>query len=187
MLSGPAGSGKTTIVHRLLAESPIPLGLSISATTRPPRPGETPGEHYYFLTPEEFAARRAADEFLECAEVHRSGHWYGTLRSEIERIQALGKWVFLEIDVQGAQRVMELYPHCVSVFLRTPSDAEYERRLRLRGTESEEAIQRRLRTAREELQSVGLYKYQVINDDLDSAIREICGILSREASTVHAG
>lgn len=187
VLSGPAGSGKTTIVHRLLAESPVPLALSISATTRPPRVNEHHGDHYYFLSPDEFQQERAAGAFLECAEVHKSGYWYGTLKSEVQRIHDSGRWVFLEIDVEGAQHVMRLYPKAVSVFLQTPSPEVYEQRLRSRATESEEAIQRRLRTAREELEYAGRYRYRVVNDDLDRAVREICNILALEEAAFHAG
>ncbi len=186
VLSGPAGSGKTTIVHRLLAESPVPLALSISATTRPPRANERHGDHYYFLSPEEFQRRREAGDFLECAEVHKSGYWYGTLNSEVQRIHAAGRWVFLEIDVEGAQTVMRLYPQAVSVFLETPSPEVFEQRLRARGTESEAAIQRRLRTAAEELECAGSYRYRVVNDDLDRAVHEICNILAQEEAAPNA-
>ncbi|MCA8991980.1 MAG: guanylate kinase [Planctomycetaceae bacterium] len=186
VLSGPAGSGKTTIVHRLLAEAPVPLALSISATTRPPRAGEVHGDHYYFLSDEEFQRRREAGEFLECAEVHKSGYWYGTLKSEVDRIRQEGKWVFLEIDVVGAQNVMQLYPQAVSIFLQTPSPEVYEQRLRSRGTESEEQIQRRLRTAREELEYAVSYRYRVVNDNLDKAVSDICDILTQEEAASHA-
>ncbi|MEZ5941269.1 MAG: guanylate kinase [Planctomycetaceae bacterium] len=186
VLSGPAGSGKTTIVHRLLAEAPVPLALSISATTRPPRSGEIDGDHYYFLSNDEFQRRREAGAFLECAEVHKSGYWYGTLKSEVDRIRREGKWVFLEIDVVGAQNVMQLYPQAVSIFLQTPSPEVYEQRLRSRGTESEEQIQRRLRTAREELEYAVSYRYRVVNDHLDKAVSDICDILTQEEAASHA-
>jgi guanylate kinase len=155
--------------------------MSVSATTRPPRTGEVHGQNYYFLSPEEFQQRRQAGEFLECAEVHKSGYWYGTLKSEVDRIQGLGKWVLLEIDVEGAVNVMQMYPQAVSMFLTTSSVEDYEQRLRARGTESEAAIQRRLQTAREELKLAGSYRYRIINDDLQRAVQEICQILSREA------
>ncbi|MFO1023124.1 MAG: guanylate kinase [Planctomycetales bacterium] len=178
VLSGPSGSGKTTIVHRLLTECPVKLIKSISATTRAPRKGEIDGEHYYFLSPEEFARKRQNGEFLECFEVHGTGNWYGTLRSEVARAVREGGWSLLEIDVQGAQKVISEFPNAISIFLRTSSEDEYERRLRSRGTESEEAIQRRLSNAREELKWVHHYQFQVINDNLDEAVREICQILS---------
>lgn len=186
VLSGPAGSGKTTIVDRLQAESPVPLQKAISATTRAPRKHEVDGEHYFFLSQEEFARRRERGEFLECAEVHGSGNWYGTLRSELERARRAGAWAFLEIDVQGALNVMREFPEAVTIFLKTPSAAEYEKRLRNRGTESEEVIQRRLETARTELQSADRYKYQVVNDELDRAVKEICQILASEKEHANA-
>jgi guanylate kinase len=178
VLSGPSGSGKTTIVSELLEKSPVPIEMSISATTRPRRDNEIDGVHYHFLTPERFQELRSQDAFLECAEVHRSGYWYGTLKSEVDRICGQGKWVLLEIDVEGALRIMGLFPAAVSIFLETPSADEYERRLRARGTESEEVIQRRLRTAQEELKSAGSYKHRVVNENLQQAVREICDILA---------
>lgn len=186
VLSGPSGSGKTTIVHRLLRESPVPLMMSISATTRPRRPGEVDGRDYYFLAPAEFERRRTAGQFLECAEVHRSGYWYGTLFSELDRAAASGAWPLLEIDVEGALNVMRAFPDVLSIFLTTP-EAEYEQRLRARGTESEEVIQRRLQTARNELQSAGSYAYTVVNDDLDRAVREIGSIIAQREAGLHAG
>lgn len=124
--------------------------MSISATTRPPRKNEVDGQHYHFLDPEDFEQRRQNDEFLECAEVHKTGYWYGTLRSELDRIRQAGAWALLEIDVEGALNIMKQYPEALTIFLQTPSVDEYENRLRARGTESEELIQRRLQTARRE-------------------------------------
>ena len=188
LLSGPSGVGKTTIVRRLLEQSPVPLIKAVSATTRPPRVGEVDGKAYYFLSPEEFDRRRENNEFLECAEVHHSGYWYGTLRSELERARIAGAWSFLEIDVEGALAVMEEYPDAVSVFLVVPSVDDYERRLRARGTESEEVIRRRLKTAEEELKYADRYDYQVVNDDLDRAVEEISHILrSQEESKTDVG
>ncbi len=182
ILSGPAGAGKTTIVKQLLSDCPVPLEMAVSATTRPPRPNEVNGRDYYFLTREEFLQKQAAQEFVEWAEVHKSGYLYGTLKSEIARIQQQHKWVLLEIDVEGALKVMSLCPEAMSIFLQTASIGVYENRLRDRGTETEEVIQRRLRTAREELQYVASYKHRVINDDLERAVGEIRQLLaSREA------
>ena len=180
VLSGPSGSGKTTIVQRLLEDSPVPLRKCVSATTRPPRTGEIDGEHYHFLSADEFERRRQAGEFLETAEVFSSGYWYGTLKSEIGRAAQEGAWAFLEIDVEGALNVMREYPEAVTIFIRTSSVDEYEKRLRSRGTESEEVIQKRLATARRELEQAGRYKYQVVNDDLDRAVDEIKHILRTE-------
>lgn len=186
VLSGPAGSGKTTIVHRLLQNSPVRLRMSISATTRPPRDGEVDGQDYYFLSDEQFRESRRRDEFLEWAEVHRTGYWYGTLRSELDRARENGAWPLLEVDVEGALNVIEQYPDAVTIFLKTTSMDVYEQRLRDRGSESEEAIQRRLQTARNELESADRYRYVVVNDDLDRAVDEICEILAARKAELEA-
>ncbi len=178
VLSGPSGSGKTTIVDRLLERSPVKLVKSISATTRKPRKNEVHGRNYYFLTPEEFAARKARGEFLVCAEVHGTGNWYGTLKSEVDRARRMGGWALLEIDVQGALQIMQKHPEALSIFLRTSSEAEYEKRLRGRGTDAEEVIERRLANARNELKYAPEYRHQVVNDDLDQAVGEIVNIIS---------
>lgn len=119
-------------------------------------------------------------EFLETAEVFGSGYLYGTLKSELEAAAREGAWAFLEIDVEGALRVMEEYPDAVTVFIRTSSEDEYEKRLRTRGTETEEVIQKRLATARRELSLADRYQYQVNNDDLDRAVGKIVSILNTE-------
>lgn len=186
VLSGPSGSGKTTIVERLLGQSAVPIEMAVSATTRPARVGEVNGKHYYFLSSDDFKQQKEADGFVECAEVHRSGYWYGTLKSEVDRIQSAQRWVLLEIDVEGALNVMQMYPDALSFFLETPSADEYEKRLRSRGTESEEVIQRRLRTAEEELKSASCYRYRIINDDLDRAVQEICDVLEEREKEFHA-
>ena len=186
VLSGPSGSGKSTIVQKLIRECPVPLRLSVSATTRAPRSGEVDGEHYHFLSLAEFEAQRQRGEFLECAEVHRTGNWYGTLWSEVDVAQTLGKWSLLEIDVEGAQSVMQMYPSAVTIFVTLPSLDEYERRLRSRGTESEEVLQRRLQTAREELKLMDCYRFQVVNDNLDQTVQDICQILSDQEAELHA-
>jgi guanylate kinase len=142
------------------------------------------GQDYYFLSKEEFEARRVAGEFLEYAEVHKSGYWYGTLVSEMGRAHSEGKWSLLEVDVQGAMSVMERFPDAITIFLMTPDVQEYEKRLRARGTESEEILQRRLQTARDELKLAGSYRYRVVNDNLDHAVSEICRVLAAEAKHV---
>lgn len=177
VLSGPSGTGKSTIVNRLADQKEVKLIKAISATTRAPRNQERHGEDYYFLSKEEFLRRRDAQEFVECFEVHGSGNWYGTLKSEVQRAHDSGGWAMLEIDVQGAMQVLALYPEAVPIFIRTASEMEFEQRLRARGTESEEVIQRRLQTARRELEMADRYRYQVINDDLDRATAEIVQIL----------
>ena len=155
-------------------------------TTRAPRPGEIDGEHYYFLTLAEFDAKRQRGEFMECAEVHRTGNWYGTLWSEVDVAQELAKWSLLEIDVEGAQSVMAMYPGAVTIFVTLPSLDEYERRLRSRGTESEEVLQHRLQTAREELKMADCYRFRVVNDNLGQTVQEICQIMSEQEAKLHA-
>jgi guanylate kinase len=179
VISGPSGVGKTTVIERLLAACPLPLVRSVSATTRAARPGETDGVDYHFLTREEFARRREAGEFLECFEVFGRGEWYGTLLSEVTPSLKAGKWVILGIDVRGAISVMDRFSEAVTVFIRPSSVDVLEGRLRGRGTDSEAAVRRRLEEAERELAAAGRYQYQVVNDDLDHAVREICGILNR--------
>jgi guanylate kinase len=183
VLSGPSGSGKTTVVDRLLECGPVKLVKSISATTRAPRVGEQHGERYYFLSPDEFDARRAQGEFVETAQY--AGAWYGTLWSEVDRAKSLGGWPLLEIEVQGALKVMGLFPDAVTIFLQPPSMDECEQRLRARGTESEAVIERRLRKAEEEMSLAPRYRYQVVNDDLDRAVAEIGKILEMERRTAN--
>jgi len=183
VLSGPSGSGKTTVVERLIHEAPVKLVKCVSATTRPPRTGEIEGDAYYFLSPEDFAARRTRNEFLETAEVFGAGYWYGTLRSEIERARHADGWAFLEIDVQGALRMMEIYPNSLTIFLEPPSLAVCEQRLRSRGTDSEATIVKRLRRVHEELQLADRYRHRVVNDELDHAVGTICQILSDQLRT----
>ena len=178
IVSGPSGSGKSTVIARLLALGDLPLRHSVSATTRPPRPGERDGVAYHFLTREQFDAEVAAGAFLEWAEVH--GQRYGTLRREVEPYRQQGLGVILDIDVQGAAAVRRQCPDSVLVFLRTSSLEAYEQRLRKRGTEAEAAIQERLAAARRELACAGDYGYQVINDDLDTAVRELHDLVQRQ-------
>ena len=181
VLSGPSGSGKTTIVERLILESSVPLIKSISATTRPQRKGEVDGVAYYFLTTDEFVRRRDRGEFLETAEVFGAGYWYGTLKSEIQRAKDLNGWSFLEVDVEGALKIMQLFPDALTIFLKPPSLEVCEQRLRSRATDSEETIQRRLRKVNEELALADRYCYQVVNDDLEHAVNEIKTIIAQHA------
>ena len=177
VVSGPSGAGKTTLLKRMYAECGVPLVAGVSATTRAPRPGEVDGLDYHFVSRDEFQRRRLAGEFLECFEVFRSGDWYGTLQSEVAPRLSEGKWVVLEIDVQGTLAVLEQYPDAVTIFIEPRSIEELERRLRLRGTETEAALNRRLETARRELEQAHLYRHRVMNDDLDRAVVRLCEIL----------
>lgn len=179
VLSGPSGTGKTTVVERLIHESSVKLVKAVSATTRPQREGEVDGVSYYFLKTEEFLQRRDRGDFLETAEVFGAGYWYGTLKSEVQRAKDLNGWAFLEIDVQGALKVMEIYPQALTIFLKPPSLEVCEQRLRRRGTDSEATIQRRLQKVQEELALAWRYRYQVVNDELDQTIDEINSILAK--------
>jgi len=180
VVSGPSGAGKTTVMKRVYERCGLPLRRSVSATTRPPRPGETDGIDYHFLAPGEFVGRQRRGEFIESFEVFGRGYWYGTLLGEVTSGLEAGKWVVLEIDVEGARAVVSRYPDAITIFVRPGSAAELERRLRHRGTETEEAIARRLQRAQYELSQAGQYRHVVVNDDLDSAVDEICTILKNE-------
>lgn len=170
VLSAPSGAGKNTLIARL-RDHGVRVAVTVSATTRAPRPGEADGEHYHFISREEFETRLAADEFYEWAEVH--GNLYGTLKAEVERCLASGQHVVLELDVQGMRHMRRLRPDAVSVFLMPPSLAELERRLRLRGANSEEDIALRLRNAEEEMAARTEFDHVVVNDDLERAAAEL--------------
>ncbi len=176
VISGPAGAGKTTIVRRLMELERGRLELSVSATTRAPRPGEMDGVSYHYLAPDDFARRRERDEFLECAEVY-PGLWYGTLRSAVAPSLAAGKSVLLEIDVQGMRSVVARHPAAITIFILPPSWEVLEQRLRGRKTETESAIERRLEVARRELAAAGEYRHQIVNQDVETAVRQIQAIL----------
>ena len=181
IVSGPSGAGKTTVLREVFRQSSQPLVASVSATTRSPRSGEVDGRDYHFLSDDEFRRRREAGEFLECFEVFGRGYWYGTLHSEVTAGLDAGRWVVLEIDVQGTMAVARQYPNAISVFVRPSSIDELEKRLRSRATEDEEAIQGRLAVARKELAAASSYTHQVINDDIEQAVRQMCDLLDRLA------
>jgi len=174
ILSSPSGGGKTTIAHKLLA-SRKDVGYSVSCTTRPPRPGETEGNDYYFLTEEKFRQRHGKGEFAESATVH--GHLYGTLRAEVERVLASGRNVIMDIDVQGTRQFAKAFPESILIFILPPSSKALIDRLEARGTEDVEALIRRFRSAKEELKAIDLYQFVIVNDDLDSAVGAVSDII----------
>ncbi|MGP1413320.1 MAG: guanylate kinase [Pyramidobacter piscolens] len=171
VLSGPSGAGKGTIRARVF-EALDGLSYSVSCTTRAPREGERDGVDYRFITPEDFAARIAAGDFLEWADVHR--HRYGTLKSDVEKVLNEGKDMFLEIDVQGALQVKKKMPEAVTLFVVPPSIEVLEERLRGRRSEGEAAVRLRLRNAVEEMKQRDLYDFVVVNDSLDEAVKRVC-------------
>lgn len=177
ILSAPSGGGKTTIARRLLERRPD-LGYSVSCTTRAPRSGEVDGRDYRFLTPDAFVAARDRGEFAEWAEVH--GNFYGTLRSEVERVLATGRHVLMDIDVQGARQFHAAFPDTVLVFVLPPSGEVLKTRLSSRQSEDRERLLVRLRNARAELGEVGRYHYVVVNDNLDRAVDQVSAIIDAE-------
>ena len=179
MITGPSGVGKGTLIERLL-ERVTELELSVSATTREPRPGEVDGRDYHFLTPEEFRQRLEAGEFLEHASY--SGNHYGTLREEVERRLAEGRSVVLEIEVQGARQVRDAMPEAVLIFIAPPDEAVLRERLEGRGTDSSDAIEQRLRTAEVELAARSEFPHVVVNDEVQKAAAELEGLVRGELS-----
>ncbi len=173
VVSGPSGSGKSTLVQKLL-ELPGTM-FSISCTTRPPRATETPGKWYDFVSEGEFERMVREGAFLEYARVF-GRHSYGTPRKWLEVARKLGQDLVLEIDVQGAAQIRQKVPGAVSIFILPPSRQELERRIRERGQDSAEAIARRLRQSRLEMESFSLYDFIVVNDDLERAGREVQAI-----------
>jgi guanylate kinase len=178
ILSSPSGGGKTTIAHKLLSLRKD-LGYSVSCTTRPPREGEVNGRDYHFLAVEKFKRGQDAGEFAESAEVH--GHLYGTLRAEVARVLSSGRHVIMDIDVQGAQQFSAAFPESVLIFILPPSADALIDRLTARGTEDAKSLIRRFRSAKEELKSIDLYEYVVVNDRIDSAVAAISSIIDAEA------
>jgi guanylate kinase len=183
VITAPSGAGKSSLINALLKENPPrqdapPLGLSISYTTRPPRPGEKNGREYHFVDDKTFLAMRERGEFLESAEVH--GNRYGTSKKVIEEALEHGQDLLLEIDWQGARQVRGLYPDCVGIFILPPSIEELERRMRARGQDSEAVIRRRVDNAREELAHSHEFNYAIINKDFDTARRELTSIIRKE-------
>jgi guanylate kinase len=180
VVSGPSGAGKGTLVREVLQRLPQ-YRLSVSATTRPMRPGERQGIDYHFISEQEFAAMRDRGEFLETAEVY--GNHYGTPRGPIERSLAAGHPVIAELDIQGAQSVKRAKPDAVLIFVEAPSLDDLFKRLRGRGTEDDENLSRRLRAAYEEVRARGDYDHIVVNDQVERATDELVRILEEESTT----
>lgn len=172
VFSGPSGVGKGTLKAKLFEEFADQIAYSVSATTRGPREGEVDGKDYFFISRQEFERRVKNNEFLEHAEF--AGNCYGTPRAYVEKLLDSGMNVVLEIDVQGALQVMKSMPECVSVFILPPSFEELERRLRGRGTETEEKVRERLETAKRELPYAPQYDYQIVNGgDIEAAYQSL--------------
>jgi guanylate kinase len=174
VIAAPSGAGKSTLVRLLLEREPS-IALSISCTTRAPRPGEQDGREYHFVAVDDFLQRISREEFLEWAEVH--GNFYGTSQKWIAEQLSAGRDVLLEIDWQGAQQVRKLFPDMVSIFVLPPSMDELQRRLVGRGTDSHEVIERRLAAAQAEMRHVGEFDYVIINDLLDQALDDLRAVV----------
>lgn len=174
MVTAPSGAGKSTLVNALLAQEPD-IKLSISYTTRPPRPAEQHGREYYFTDVADFVKRREAGEFLEWAEVH--GNFYGTSRLVIAEQMRLGTDVLLEIDWQGAQQVKKQFPHAAGIFILPPSIAALEERLKKRGQDEPHVIARRLLAAGGEIAHASEFEYVIINQDFATALSELSAIV----------
>jgi guanylate kinase len=177
VISAPSGTGKTTLTHMLLKEFPN-MEFSVSYTTRPPRPGEVNGKDYFFVDRETFERMIEEGDFLEWAEVY--GNLYGTSKSQVLKALNEGKDIILDIDTQGALQVKKNFPEAVLIFVLPPSLSELERRLRRRGTDDEETIERRLKVAREEIRRAPLYDYIVVNDVLEVAFENLKSIIRAE-------
>jgi len=177
VISAPSGTGKGTVINRLLQLNPN-FVFSVSATTRKPRPGETDGVEYIFLTHECFKKMISDDEFLEYAQY--VGEYYGTPAKPVQDNIDSGITVILDIEVQGAKQVMKKRPDAITIFIMAPDMEELENRLRGRGTDSEEKLTARLERARQEIEEKGHYKYTIINDDVSRAAEEILLLIDRK-------
>jgi guanylate kinase len=177
VVSAPSGAGKSSLIRAALREEPA-IRLSVSYTTREPRSGEQNGREYHFVDRGTFEAMVERGEFLECAEVH--GNRYGTSQRVIDETLARGVDLLLEIDWQGAAQVRRLYPGCVTIFILPPSEEALGQRMRARGLDAEAVIERRLTNASEEMRHAPEFDYVIINDDFETARRELLGVLRAE-------
>ncbi|WP_133500675.1 guanylate kinase [Cognatilysobacter terrigena] len=175
IVAAPSGAGKSSIVNAVLARDPN-ISLSISFTSRAPRPGERHAEHYHFVGKQEFEDMVAAGDFFEHALVH--GDWKGTARQSVEPQLNSGRDVLLEIDWQGARQVRAQVPDAISVFILPPSRAALEERMRKRGQDSEDVIAQRLAAAREEMSHYGEFDFLIVNEDFETAVAEMCAIFT---------
>jgi len=177
VLSAPSGTGKSSIIQRLMECPELKLGFSVSATSRKPRGNERDGVEYYFISPEEFRRRVDAGEFVEWEEVY-AGTCYGTLKSEVERVTDDGLNLIMDIDVKGGINVKKAFgDRAVTIFILPPSKEELERRLRSRGTDADEVIEKRLAKADFELSHAPAFDHRVVNDDLDDAVKKVRDII----------
>ena len=175
IVAAPSGAGKSSIVNACLARDRN-ISLSISFTSRPPRPGERHAEHYHFVSDAEFQRMIEAGDFFEYARVH--GDWKGTARQSVEPQLAAGRDVLLEIDWQGARQVRAMVPEAVGVFILPPSRAALDERMRKRGQDSEEVMARRLAAAREEMSHYDEFDYVIVNEDFATAVDEMCAVFT---------
>ena len=176
--SGPSGVGKSTILHEVLKDESLNLEFSVSMTTRLPREGEVDGKDYFFVSKETFKKAIEDDKFLEHARYVEN--YYGTPRDYVEQERNKGKNVILEIDVQGGLQVIEKCSDCISIFIMPPSIDELRSRLSGRGTEKEEVINKRVDQAQREIKQGSVYKYHVVNNDIETSIKEVSDILKKE-------
>ena len=182
VITAPSGAGKTSLIDALVRADPS-LKLSVSYTTRAPRPGEKDGVDYHFVDDAAFLAMQARGEFLESAEVH--GYRYGTSKRVITEALARGEDLILEIDWQGARQVRSVYPGCVGIFILPPSIEELERRMRSRAQDADAVIRRRLDNARGEREHAGEFDYAIINKDFENAKRELAAVIQKERAKPH--